>query len=112
MKICGADRREVARWSYSNDLGGHELNFTNEIQYLRYWWTYHIAYLDNTVFAPYPMGDLDFDYDVNITDITLMIDYLIGDRSTTINKVRADVNHDQNINITDVAEIIDQILHE
>lgn len=112
MKVCGADRREVARWSYSDDLGGHELNFTNEIQYLRYWWTYHIAYLDNTVFAPYPMGDLDFDYDVNITDITLMIDYLLGDRSTTINKVRADMNHDQKINITDVAEIIDQILHE
>ena len=58
------------------------------------------------------MGDLDFDYDVSITDITLLIDYLLGDRSTTINKVRADVNHDQKINITDVAEIIDQILQE
>lgn len=112
IKICGADRREVARWSNSSDLGGHELNFTNEIQYLRYWWTYHIAYLDNTVFAPYPMGDLDFDYEVKITDVTLLIDYLLGGRSTTINKVRADVNLDQKIDITDVAEIIDRVLHD
>ena len=110
IKICGADRREVARWSNSSDLGGHELNFTNEIQYLRYWWTYHIAYLDNTVFAPYPAGDLDFDYEVKITDVTLLIDYLLGDRSTTINKVRADANLDQKIDITDVVEIIDRIL--
>ena len=112
IKICGADRREVARWSNSSDLGGHELNFTNEIQYLRYWWTYHIAYLDNTVFAPYPAGDLDFDYEVKITDVTLLIDYLLGGRSTTINKVRADVNLDQKIDIRDVAEIIDRVLHD
>ena len=110
MRICGADRREIARWSNSSDLGGHELNFTNEIQYLRYWWTYHIAYLDNTVFAPYPMGDLDFDYEVKISDVTLLIDYLLGDRSTTINKVRADANLDHKIDITDVVEIIDRIL--
>ena len=110
IKICGADRREVARWSNSSDLGGHELNFTNEIQYLRYWWTYHIAYLDNTVFAPYPAGDLDFDYEVKVNDVTLLIDYLLGDRSTTINKVRADANLDHKIDITDVVEIIDRIL--
>ena len=112
IKICGADRREVARWSNSSDLGGHELNFTNEIQYLRYWWTYHIAYLDNTVFAPYPAGDLDFDYEVKVNDVTLLIDYLLGDRSTTINKVRADANLDQIIDITDVVVIIDRLLKE
>ena len=110
MKICGADKREVARWSGSGDMGGRELNFTNEIQYLRYWWTYHSAYLDNTVFAPYPMGDLDFDREVNITDVTLLIDYLLGDRSTTINTVRADVNQDHKIDITDVVDVIDMIL--
>ena len=110
MRICGADKREIARWSCCDDLGGHELNFTDETQYLRYWWTYHIAYLDNTIFAPYPMGDLDFDREVNITDVTLLIDYLLGNSSTTINMVRADVNQDHKIDITDVTEVIDKIL--
>jgi hypothetical protein len=112
MKICGADKREIARWSYGNDLGGHELNFTEETQYLRYWWTYHIAFLDNTIFAPYPMGDLDFDRDVSINDVTLLIDYLLGNWSTTINTVRADVNQDHKIDITDVTEVIDKILQD
>ena len=110
IKICGADRREIARWSGGYDLGDHELNFTNEVNYLKYWWLYHIAYLDNNVFVPFSNGDLDFDHNVNITDVTLLIDYLLGNRSATINLARADVNQDHSIDISDVVEIIDQIL--
>ena len=35
MKRCGADKREIARWSYGSDLAGRELNFDNELVYLR-----------------------------------------------------------------------------
>ena len=55
---------------------------------------------------------MDFDYDLSINDVTLLIDYLLGDRSTTVNKVRADVNLDKKIDITDVVEVIDKVLHD
>ena len=111
MKICGADKREITRWSGGYDLGGHELNFTSETQYLRYWWTYHISYLDNTIFKPYPNGDLDFDRNVDINDVTLLIDYILTEDVGTINIARADVNGDHIININDVVDMIDVMLN-
>ena len=110
MKRCGADQREIARWSRGSDLAGHELNFDNELEYLRDWWTRHIAYLDENIFVPYPMGDVNFDHQVTITDVTRLISYILGQRDKTINMNKADMNKNGNMDITDVVRIINLIL--
>ena len=110
MKRCGADRREIARWSRGNDLAGHELNFDTELEYLRNWWTRHIAYLDANVFIPYPSGDVNFDRVVNVTDVTTLISYLMGAQTLSINTYQADYNKSGDINITDVIAIINLLL--
>lgn len=110
MKRCGADRREIARWSRGNDLAGHELNFDTELEYLRDWWTRHIAYLDTNVFIPYPTGDVNFDREVNVTDVTALISYLLESQPHSINTYQADYNKSGDINISDVIAIINLLL--
>lgn len=110
MKRCGADQREIARWSRCLDLGGKVLNFDTELDYLTDWWTRHIAYLDANVFIPYPMGDLNFDHQVSISDVSLLIDYLLGTDVSLFNSKRADINGDDNISIKDLTIIIDMLL--
>lgn len=110
MRRCGADRREIARWSRGSDLAGHELNFDTELEYLRDWWTRHIAYLDTHVFIPYPMGDVNFDREVNVTDVTTLISYLLGEQAQTINTYQADFNQDGDINVTDAVGVINLLL--
>ncbi len=54
------------------------------------------------------IGDVNDDQLVNITDVTILIDYLLG--SGTINEVAADVTQSDGINISDVAALIDLLL--
>jgi len=111
MKSCGADQREIRRWSKTSDLGyNHELNFDTELDYLRDWWTRHINYLDNNIFIPFTMGDVNFDYQVDLRDIIDLIDSILCGESDKINEVRADMNGDKMISISDVCHIIDLIL--
>ena len=110
MRHCGADQREIARWSYGSDLAGHELNFNNEINYLRNWWTRHIAYLDNNVFIPYPKGDVNFDRKVNIMDISALLNYLLNSSEKDINMNKADVDENGKVNIHDITTLITILL--
>ena len=110
MSRCGADKREITRWSRSTDLGNRVLNFNTELLYLRDWWTRHIAFLDANVFIPFSMGDVNFDYEVNIRDITSFIDYLLNPQKVVINERRADYDNNGIINIADIISIIDVIL--
>ena len=112
MKRCGADQREIARWSYGNDLGGRELNFDNELEYLRNWWTRHIAYLDQNVFIPYENGDVNFDRLFDITDATMLINYLLSDDPTGMNLARADMDGDGHVDITDICIMINMLLYQ
>lgn len=54
-------------------------------------------------------GDVNDDGIVNITDVTTLIDYLLGN-SLTINEAAADISGDGLINISDVTTIIDFLL--
>ncbi len=111
MKGCGADQREITRWSHGTDLGGRELNFDNELEYLRDWWTRHIAYLDENVFIPYPEGDLNYDRNVNVSDVVVLINHLLKSGSETGNyHPRNDINQDGIVNIRDVSMLINRLL--
>jgi hypothetical protein len=111
MKSCGADKREIARWSKNpNDLGNHPMNFDAELDYLHDWWTRRIAYLDNNVFIPYPANDVDFDGVFNIKDVLSVIDYLLGTDEENINIDKADFNKNGAIDTDDAIILIDRLL--
>ena len=61
-------------------------------------------------------GDIDGDGFVNIDDVTMMIDYLLGrepndeEKSDDVNFKRFDVNNDDAVNIDDLTMLIDIVL--
>lgn len=53
-------------------------------------------------------GDLNQDGTVNVTDVTTLINMILGKIATDKNV--ADLNHDSNVNVTDVTQLINIIL--
>ena len=64
--------------------------------------------IDNTLLP----GDVNQDHDVNIVDVSQVIEMILGDIShyDAVELMCADVNHDCSISISDVSYIIDLIL--
>lgn len=58
--------------------------------------------------ADFILGDVNGDGNVNIADVTALIDYLLS--GGTINMQAADVNSDNSVNIADVTALIDKLL--
>lgn len=55
-------------------------------------------------------GDVNGDSNINISDVTALIDYILSSNATGVNINAADCNQDGNINISDVTSLIDYIL--
>ena len=55
-------------------------------------------------------GDVNGDGEVNIADVTTLIDYLLGGELDSFDEVAADVDGDTQINIADVTALIDMLL--
>ena len=59
------------------------------------------------------LGDVNRDGEVNITDVTLLIAYVLDpNASPDIDLDVADVNNDTNINITDITLLIGYVLND
>ena len=56
------------------------------------------------------MGDVNSDTYVNVTDVVLIIDQILGNNPWNFNAEAADVNYDTYINVTDVVMVIDHLL--
>ena len=55
-------------------------------------------------------GDVNGDGDVNISDVTTLIDYLLSEDASNIQLGNADIDADGSINISDVTVLIDMLL--
>lgn len=55
-------------------------------------------------------GDVNGDDRINISDVTALIDFLLSDDDSHINRENSDVNGDGKINISDVTSLIDILL--
>lgn len=58
----------------------------------------------------FDLGDVDHDYSVSIADVSVLIDYLLGNIDT-ICPICADVDKDGEVSIADVSELIDMLLN-
>ena len=56
------------------------------------------------------LGDVNKDGSVTISDVTALIDYLLGGDASSIDLSAADVNGDQGVTISDVTALIDMLL--
>ena len=66
-----------------------------------------VAHAEGTFTAT---GDVNDDGSVNISDVTALIDHLLGGTSGSFNVANADVDADNHINIADVTYLIDYLL--
>ena len=83
-----------------------EVNITNE-------WgeNYSRRSKETTIVIPSkPLGDVDEDGLVNISDVTALIDYLLNNDASAINLSNADCDGDGLVNISDVTCLIDYLL--
>ena len=55
-------------------------------------------------------GDVNGDGSVNISDVTVLIDYLLNGNTSGVNISAADCNQDGSVNIGDVTVLIDYLL--
>ena len=56
------------------------------------------------------LGDVNLDGNVNVTDVTDMINAILGSPSASFCKITADFDGDGVINVTDVTALINKIL--
>lgn len=56
------------------------------------------------------VGDVNDDGGVSISDVTVLIDFLLGNQDAEFNMTNADVDDDGQISISDVAALIDMLL--
>ena len=65
---------------------------------------------DGSTTPVYQLGDVNMDGDVNIADVTALIDYLLSGDDSVIDLTAANVNEDDSVNISDVTHLIDILL--
>lgn len=72
--------------------------------------TLESKYTNEACAKPFKLGDVDFDNDVDVVDIPLIVDFVLGTDSPSDEEFRAaDVNDDRTINIQDIVMTVDII---
>jgi hypothetical protein len=51
------------------------------------------------------------DGNINITDVNLLIAYVLGSNVTPFNAANANMNQDNEINVSDVTQLINKVLN-
>ena len=88
-------------------------NYNDEISFLKQWLRNRLAWMDEQLgFDPnaHLQGDLNADGEVNISDINILIDYLISGNATNIDLDNADCDQNGEVNISDVSRLIEFML--
>ena len=69
------------------------------------------AYADVVGSVTVRIGDVNMDGSISISDVTVLIDYLLGTDVNPFDINAADVNRDGGVNISDVTALIDYLLN-
>ena len=102
--------------STANGGAGWELtgDYSAAVQAIKDYLTERFVYLD-TKFKELSAsstrkGDINGDGEVNVADVTTLVDYILGKNPTNCNESACDINGDNEINVSDVTSLVDIIL--
>ena len=102
--------------STANGGAGWELtgDYSAAVQAIKDYLTERFVYL-NTKFKELSAsssrkGDINGDGEVNVADVTTLVDYILGKNPTNCNESACDINGDNEINVSDVTSLVDIIL--
>jgi len=114
----GAERRNSEAWPRWGEYVWPNYyvasDYADEVDYLKQWLSQRIAWMDNQLgFDPEAviLGDLNGDGAVDISDVTLLINYVLTGDATGLIIDAADINQDDSWDIADVTKLISLILN-
>lgn len=109
LLACGAIRREEIRSAESN-IFNIPVDFATELAYIDDWIERRMRFLDCRIFAivPPPVGDINEDDVVDVGDVNLLIDIVLG--RVIGNESGGDLNGDGVIDVGDVNALINIVL--
>ena len=102
--------------SKENGGAGWELEgeYSAAVQTIKDYLTQRFVYLDTKfrelAASSTRKGDINGDGDVNVADVTTLVDYILGKNPTNCNESACDINGDNEINVSDVTSLVDIIL--
>ena len=96
VTVVEGNYNSSVHWNRTIDLA----NPKNGFSYIATFWPENL----------YDKGDVNHDGTLNITDVVLMVDFILGNTPSNFYSENADFNEDGGINITDVVKLIDAIL--
>jgi hypothetical protein len=84
-------------------FAGAELNENGQ-------WTYRLT-LQGKISYNQLIGDINFDGEVNILDVILLVSFILGEPTDEYEYIAADINQDNELSILDIVLLIDMILN-
>ena len=117
VTLHGAEGRNSQAWPrwgiYEWPIYHVSKNYKDEVSWLKMWLITRIAWMDKQLGYDsngYLRGDVDGDGNVTITDVTVLIDYLLGSNTNSVNKNNADCDLNGTVTIADVTDLIEYLL--
>ena len=102
--------------SKANGGAGWELkgDYSAAVQTIKTYLNQRFEYLDakfkELAASSTRKGDINGDGEVNVADVTTLVDYILGKNPTNCNESACDINGDNEINVSDVTSLVDIIL--
>ena len=78
--------------------------------YPRLDWFFNYIGEPETEFIPDLYGDVNFDGSINISDIVIMVNFILGQIPTDEQFITGDMNYDGVINIVDIILVVNEVL--
>ena len=88
-------------------------SYKDEITWLKQWLHDRIAWMDEQLefdSNAHLRGDVNMDNEINISDVTSLIDYMLSGNASNIDVDAADCDQNGEVNIGDVSRLIDYLL--
>ena len=115
LTIEPGDPLTEATWVYSNAFGYQYSSYDNQTDD----WETQIGYAgaggiwaEQIYEAPYDLGDVNFDFSINVVDIVLIVGYVLGSGLDEDAIEYADINSDATVNVVDIVQLVNLILTE
>jgi hypothetical protein len=119
IDVLAAEIAQTQADNYASTANGGagwtlEGEYSAAVQALKDYLTERFPYLD-TKFRELSAvstlkGDINGDGEVNVADVTTLVDYILGKNPTNCNESACDINGDNEINVSDVTSLVDIIL--